>query len=111
MKYGRPFAIDSSRLDHWTGVVPDGHAHQLDFHECLVVTRGAADFLIDGHRHEVRGPAVVFTPAGATRIVEVSEGLSLRLVVFTASRRSWRASLPRRAPTPGRCSMRCWRNS
>ncbi len=85
MKYGQPFAIDSSQFENWTGIVPDGHAHQLDFHECLIVSHGAADFLIDEHRHEVRGPAVVFTPARAVRIVELSAALSLRLVVFTGA--------------------------
>jgi AraC-like DNA-binding protein len=85
MKYGLPFAIDSARFEHWTGIVPDGRAHQLDFHECLVVSRGEAHFEIDGRRHDVRGPAVVFTRARAVRTVELSDALSLRLVVFTGA--------------------------
>jgi AraC family transcriptional activator of pobA len=84
-KYGRPLAIDSSRFEHWTGIVPDGQSHRLDFHECLVVSRGAAHFQIDGHGHEVRGPAVVFTAARAVRVIELSDALSLRLVVFTGA--------------------------
>ena len=84
-KYGDELLVDSTSWPRWTGIVPDGEPHTLDFHEFLVVTAGRAQFQINGRRVAVNGPSVVFTPPGAIRRVELADPLDLKLVVFTTA--------------------------
>lgn len=82
-KYGRPLAVDSSRFREWTGIVPDGHHHVLDFHELLVVSKGAARIDVNGGVSIVEGPALFFTPPHAVRRVELIAPMELELVVWS----------------------------
>jgi AraC family transcriptional activator of pobA len=82
-KYGQPLAVDASSFPRWTGIVPDGEPHVLDFHEFLIVSAGTAEVAIGDRRSRVTGPTVFFTPPGVVRRVEVVEPLSLELVVFS----------------------------
>lgn len=84
-KYGDQLLVDSTSWPCWTGIVPDGQLHTLDFHEFLVVTAGRAQMDINGRSIHVNGPSVVFTPPGVVRRVEVADPLDLRLVVFVAT--------------------------
>lgn len=102
-KYGQPLAVDASSFPRWTGIVPDGEPHVLDFHEFLVVSSGAANVVIDGRADRIAGRAVVFTPPGVLRRVEVMDPLALQLVVFSdqALRRAgWAARFRRLAAGP-----------
>jgi len=83
LKYGHPLAIDSYTLAQWTGIVADGCAHDLDFHECLLVSGGQAEISAEGRPVRVRGPAIVITPPNTTRVIRVEDPLRLHLVVFT----------------------------
>jgi AraC family transcriptional regulator, transcriptional activator of pobA len=95
-KYGQPLAVDASSFPHWTGIVPDGEPHVLDFHEFLVVAAGAADISMGERSIRVAGPTVVFTPPSVVRRVEIIDPLRLQLVVFSdrALRRApWASAL------------------
>src|SRR5262245_46926779 len=85
LKYGQPRDVDASRCLSWTGVVPDGERHALDFVEVLLVESGEATFHADGSRRRVRGPAIVLTGPDVARQVELADPLNLRLVVFPKS--------------------------
>jgi AraC family transcriptional activator of pobA len=82
-KYGQPLAVDASSFPNWTGIVRDREPHVLDFHEFLIVSAGAAEVSIGDRLSRVTGPAVVFTPPGLVRRVEIVEPLTLDLVVFS----------------------------
>jgi AraC-like DNA-binding protein len=82
-KYGQPLAIDASSFPNWTGIVPDGEPHVLDFHEFLIVSAGEAEVSIGDRRSRLAGPALLFTPPGVVRCVEVIEPLTLDLIVFS----------------------------
>lgn len=81
-KYGVERRVDASSVPAWTGVVPDGESHVLDFVEVLVVHRGAATMHAAGHRTPVRSPCVVVTQPGVERRVAVTDPLAVDLVVF-----------------------------
>lgn len=81
-KYGVERRVDASSWPAWTGVVPDGEAHVLDFVEVLVVHRGTAMVHAAGHRLPVRSPCVVVTHPGVARRVAVTDPLTVDLVVF-----------------------------
>ncbi len=82
LKYGQPLAVDAWPVPRWTGIVPGGEPHVLDFHECLLVSSGRADLIVGDRTLAVSGPAVVLTPPGVARRVEVIDPLDLHLVVF-----------------------------
>ena len=81
LKYGQPLAVDSTSVRQWTGIVPDGEPHVLDFHEFLVVATGRARIDINGNASVVGGPTVFFTPPHVVRRVEVIDPMRLELVV------------------------------
>jgi AraC-like DNA-binding protein len=81
-KYGVERRVDASCWPAWTGVVPDGEAHVLDFVEVLIVQRGAAMVHAAGHAMPVRSPCVVVTHPGVVRRVTVADPLTVDLVVF-----------------------------
>jgi AraC family transcriptional activator of pobA len=83
LKYGQPLAVDSYTVPSWTGLVADGCAHDFDFYECLLVSRGRADLTVNGRPTRVRGPAIVITPPRAPRLIHVDDPLHLQLVVFS----------------------------
>ena len=102
-KYGQPLAIDASSFPRWTGIVPDGEPHILNFHEFLVVSEGTAEVSLGDRQMRVSGPTVLFTPPGVVRRVEVVEPLAVELVVFLddALRRSmWAPALARFSAGP-----------
>lgn len=80
-KYGQPLAVDSTSVPQWTGIVPDGQPHVLDFHEFLVIATGRARIDVNGTASVVGGPAVFFTPPHVVRRVEVIAPMRLELVV------------------------------
>jgi AraC family transcriptional regulator, transcriptional activator of pobA len=91
-KYGQPLAIDASGFARWTGIVPDGEPHVLDFHEFLIVSEGTADIRLGEQCVRVTGPTVFFTPPGVVRRVEVMDPPALELVVVldaALSRSMW----------------------
>ena len=94
-KHGQPLAIDASSFPRWTGIVPDGEPHVLDFHEFLVVSEGTARVSLGDRQVRISGPTVLFTPPGVVRRVEVIDPLALELVVFSedALRRSMWTSI------------------
>jgi AraC family transcriptional activator of pobA len=97
-KYGQPLAIDSSSVPRWTGIVPDGEPHVLDFHEFLIVADGRARIVIGGEPSVVDGPAVFFTPPRVLRRVEIIEPMRLELIVCSNEALrcgGWIAALPR----------------
>lgn len=81
-KHGRELAVDARQHHAWTGIVANGLAHVLDFHELLLVEDGRATVTLNGARSELRGPAAMLTGPGDVRRVEVHGPLRLRLVVF-----------------------------
>jgi AraC family transcriptional regulator, transcriptional activator of pobA len=81
-KYGVERGVDASSWPAWTGVVPDGEAHVLDFVEVLIVHRGSATVHAAGRGMPVGSPCVVVTRPGVERRVAVTEPLSVDLVVF-----------------------------
>jgi AraC family transcriptional activator of pobA len=81
-KYGRELRVDAGAWPAWTGIVADGRAHTLDFHELLLIEAGRASVELDGRRSQVRGPAVLLTPPRRVRRVEVQDPMRVRLVVF-----------------------------
>lgn len=81
-KYGVERRVDASSWPAWTGVVPDGEAHVLDFVEVLIVHRGAAMVHTAGHGMPVGTPCVVVTHPGVERRVAVTDPLTVDLVVF-----------------------------
>lgn len=81
-KYGVERHVDAARCPQWTGIVPDGDAHVLDFIEVLIVHRGAATLLAAGRRSPVGPPSVVVTRPGVERRVAVTAPLVADLVVF-----------------------------
>ena len=85
LKYGPPRDVDASRWPRWTGVVPDGEPHALDFVEVLLVEAGDATLHTNGGRLRVRGPSIVLTRPDVARRVELADPLTLRLVVFPES--------------------------
>jgi AraC family transcriptional activator of pobA len=85
LKYGPPRDVDASRWPRWTGVVPDGALHALDFVEVLLVEAGDATLHTDQGRLRVRGPSIVLTRPDVARRVELADSLNLRLVVFPES--------------------------
>src|SRR5436189_525461 len=95
-KYGVPLAVDTSRIPRWTGIVPDGEPHVLDFHEFLVVDSGSADVSLGSRTVKLEPQSILFTPPNVVRRVQVSDPLDLQLVVFSdhALRRSpWSSAL------------------
>jgi AraC family transcriptional activator of pobA len=109
-KYGQPLAVDSYTVDQWTGIAPDGCAHDLDFHECLLVSGGQAEISAEGRPTRVRGPAIVITPPNTRRVIHVDDPLQLHLVVFTHSAltrsHATAASLPSRVVINDRPALR-----
>lgn len=95
-KYGQLLAVDSSRNPHWTGIVPNGEPHVLDFHEFLVISSGKARITLDGVDSIVNGPAVFFTPPHVVRRVQLTDPMQLELVVCSgpASSHGWTRALP-----------------
>jgi AraC-like DNA-binding protein len=81
-KYGRELTVDASACPAWTGIVPNGCPHALDFHELLLIERGTAFIDLNGEKLRVAGPLVLRTSPGEVRRVEVQDPLRLRLVVF-----------------------------
>jgi len=81
-KYGVERQVDAAHCPEWTGIVPDGAAHVLDFVEVLVVHRGAATLHAAGRRSPVGPPSVVVTRPGVERRVAVTDPLTADLVVF-----------------------------
>ncbi len=81
-KYGVERQVDAARCPAWTGIVPDGDAHVLDFVEVLIVHRGAATVHAAGRRSPVGPPSVVVTRPGVERRVAVTDPLVADLVVF-----------------------------
>ena len=84
LKYGQFLAVDSSSYPRWTGIVPDGEPHALDFHEFLVVSSGKATIHVNGTRQPVEGPAIFFTPPHLVRRVEIEDPMRLELVVCSS---------------------------
>lgn len=83
LKYGQPLAVDASHFPRWTGIVPDGEPHTLDFSEVMLVASGRATLFFDERPMRVCGPAVLLTPPALVRRIELIEPLNLELVVFT----------------------------
>jgi AraC family transcriptional activator of pobA len=81
-KYGVARGIDASRWPGWTGIVPDGEAHTLDFVEVLIVHAGQATVHASGTRVPVRGPSIVVTRPDVERRVQVEDPLDVDVVVF-----------------------------
>jgi AraC family transcriptional activator of pobA len=81
-KYGVERSVDASSWPAWTGVVPDGEAHVLDFVEVLIVHRGSAMVHAAGRAMPLRTPCVVVTRPGIERRVAVTDPLTVDLVVF-----------------------------
>lgn len=81
-KYGRELAVDASAWPAWTGIVPNGCPHALDFHELLLIERGTAFIDLNGEKLRVAGPLVLRTRPDEVRRVELQDPLRLRLVVF-----------------------------
>ena len=81
-RYGVERGVDASSWPAWTGVVPDGEAHVLDFVEVLIVHSGSATVHAAGRGLPVRSPCVVVTRPGVERRVAVTDPLTVDLVVF-----------------------------
>jgi AraC family transcriptional activator of pobA len=97
-KYGQPLAVDSTSVPQWTGIVPEGQPHVLDFHEFLVIAHGRARIDINGVQSVVAGPTVFFTPPHVVRTVKIIDPLRLDLVVCSNKALrygGWVAALPR----------------
>jgi AraC family transcriptional activator of pobA len=97
-KYGQALAVDSSSFARWTGIVPDGERHVLDFHEFLIIASGRARIAVNGSATVVEGPSVFFTPPGAVRRVDVIDPVQLELVVWSTGalrHGGWIAALSR----------------
>jgi len=85
LKYGQPLAVDSYTVRSWTGLGPDGCAHDLDFYECLLVRSGRAEITVNGRTSRVRGRAIVITPPKAPRLIHVDDPLHVHVVVLSDS--------------------------
>src|SRR5688572_21377962 len=83
-KYGRELLLDAAYVRQMPDFIrADGAEHSLDFHDILLVTKGAGYFLLDGEPNQVSPGVVLFTLPGQVREWRLEQALDGACLFFS----------------------------
>ena len=83
-KYGRELLLDAAYVRQMPDFIrANGAEHSLDFHDILLVTKGAGYFLLDGEPNQVSPGVVLFTLPGQLREWRLEHALDGACLFFS----------------------------